>query len=351
MGGDGCAAQYGDIDSTAANLLAFRDMLLADDGCFSFVEMLAEGFTPQFGAEITDYSGVVGVRGETANGLIWDASASIGENDLAVFNHNSLNASLGPQSPRNFDVGNYTQRDTNINFDVSRQMEVGAGSLLNVAAGLEMRTEEFEISTGERAAWEIGPYNQYGFASGSNGFGGFNPDTAGTWDRDNTAGYVDVELNATDNWRIGGAVRYEDFDGFGNTTNYKLATHLRLSDSFALRASAGTGFRAPTPGQSNARNLSTVVNAVTNEFEERGAIGSTHPVAMALGGRELEPEESTNYSVGAVFERARRIPGRSRQLQQWPQVPALRAGRPQRRTDLRQGQPVDAVSAAASAGP
>ena len=304
VGGDGCVAQYGDIDSTAANLLAFRNMLLADDGCFSFVETLPEGFTPQFGAEITDYSGVVGVRGETANGLIWDASASIGENDLAVFNHNSLNASLGPQSPRNFDVGNYTQRDTNINFDVSRQMEVGAGSLLNVAAGLEMRTEEFEIAAGERAAWEIGPYNRYGFGSGSNGFGGFNPATAGAWDRDNTAGYMDVELNATDNWRIGGAVRYEDFDGFGNTTNYKLATHLRLSDSFALRASAGTGFRAPTPGQSNARNLSTVVNAVTNEFEERGTIGSTHPVAMALGGRELEPEESTNYSVGAVFSGA-----------------------------------------------
>ena len=303
-GGEGCAAQYGNIDSTAANLLSFRDMLLADDGCFSFVEMLPEGFTPQFGAEITDYSGVVGVRGETANGLIWDVSASIGENDLAVFNHNSLNASLGPQSPRNFDVGNYTQRDTNINFDVSRQMEVGAGSLLNVAAGFEMRTEEFEIATGERAAWEIGPYNQYGFGSGSNGFGGFNPATAGTWDRDNTAGYVDVELNATENWRIGGAVRYEDFDGFGNTANYKLATHLRLSDSFALRASGGTGFRAPTPGQSNARNLSTVVDAVTNEFEERGTIGSTHPVAMALGGRELEPEESTNYSVGAVFSGA-----------------------------------------------
>ena len=304
VAGEGCAARYGDIDSTAANLLSFRDMLLADEGCFSFVEMLPEGFTPQFGAEITDNSGVVGVRGETASGLIWDASASIGENDLAVFNHNSLNASLGPQSPRNFRVGNYTQRDTNINFDVSRQMEIGADSLLNLAAGLEMRTEEFEIATGERAAWEIGPYNQYGFASGSNGFGGFNPATAGTWDRDNTAAYVDVELNATDNWRIGGAVRYEDFDGFGNTTNYKLATHLRLSDSFALRASGGTGFRAPTPGQSNARNLSTVVDPVTNEFEERGTIGSTHPVAMALGGRELEPEESTNYSVGAVFSGA-----------------------------------------------
>ena len=303
VGGDGCAAKYGDIDSTADNLLSFIDAVVADSGCFSFVELLPEGFTPQFGATIGDFSGVVGVRGEMANGLLWDISASIGENSLAAFNHNTLNASLGPNSPRDFEIGDYTQRDTNFNADVVYPVDLG-GSDLNVAAGFEARTEEFRITTGERAAWEIGPYNQYGFASGSNGFGGFNPAASGTWDRGNVAGYVDLELNATEAWRIGGAVRFEDFDGFGSTTNYKLATHLRLSDSFALRGSLGSGFRAPTPGQSNARNLSTVVNAVTNEFEERGTIGSTHPVAMALGGRELEPEESRNLSVGAVFAAA-----------------------------------------------
>ena len=300
VGGEGCEAKYGDIDSTAANLLSFREMALSDNGCFSFVEMLPEGFTPQFGATISDFSGVIGVRGEFANRLMWDVSASIGENSLAAFNHNTLNASLGPDSPRDFDIGDYTQRDTNFNVDVVYPVDLG-GSDLNVAAGFEARTEEFQITAGERAAWEIGPYNRYGFASGSNGFGGFNPAASGTWERGNLAGYLDLEVNPTEAWRIGGAVRFEDFDGFGSTTNFKLATHLRLSDSFALRASAGTGFRAPTPGQSNARNLSTVVNAVTNEFEERGTIGSTHPVAMALGGRELQPEESRNLSVGAVF--------------------------------------------------
>ena len=303
VGGEGCAAKYGDIDSTADNLLSFLDAVRADNGCFSFAEMLPEGFTPQFGATLSDFSGVVGVRGEFANGLLWDVSASIGENSLAAFNHNTLNASLGPNTPRDFDIGEYAQRDTNFNIDVVYPADLG-GSNLNVAAGFEARTEEFQISTGERAAWEIGPYNRYGFASGSNGFGGFNPAASGTWDRGNIAGYLDLELDATEAWHIGGAVRFEDFDGFGSTTNFKLATHLRLSDSFALRGSVGSGFRAPTPGQSNARNLSTVVHPVTNEFEERGTIGSTHPVAMALGGRELQPEESRNLSVGAVLAAA-----------------------------------------------
>ena len=76
---------------------------------------------------------------------------------------------------------------------------------------------------------------------------------------------------------------------------------MRLTGALALRGSFGTGFRAPTPGQSNARNVSTVVIAATNAFEEHGTIGSTHPVAMALGGRELEPEESESLSLGVVF--------------------------------------------------
>ncbi len=301
VGGAGCAAKYGDVDSTAANLLSFRESLLADADCFSFVETLPQGFTPEFGATVNDHSLVVGLRGEHVSGLLWDVSASLGENNLEAFNRNTLNASLGPASPRDFDIGEYTQTETNFNVDLVYPIDIGAASDLNVAGGFEMRSEEFEISTGESASWELGPYQQYGFASGSNGFGGFNPATSGAWKRDNIAAYLDLEVDATENWRVGGALRYEDFDGFGSTTNFKLATHLRLTDSIALRGSVGSGFRAPTPGQSNARNLSTVVNAVTNEFEERGTIGSTHPVAVALGGRELEPEESQNLSLGVVY--------------------------------------------------
>ena len=300
VGGDGCQADYS-VASTADNLLAFRDTLLADTQCFSFVEPYPEGFTPQFGATITDYSGVVGVRGSLSNGLLWDVSGSLGENNMAGFLNNTLNPSLGPQSQRDFDIGEYTQRETNLNVDLAYPLDVGMASDLNVATGFEWRNEAFEISTGEQASWEIGPYQRYGFGTGSNGFGGFNPASSGVWDRSNIAGYLDLEVNATENWRLGGAVRWEDFDGFGSTANFKLASHLRLSDSFALRASAGTGFRAPTPGQANARNVSTVVNAATNAFEERGTIGSTHPVAMALGGRELQPEESQNLSMGALL--------------------------------------------------
>ncbi|MCY4342609.1 MAG: TonB-dependent receptor [Gammaproteobacteria bacterium] len=298
--GDGCQDKHG-LPSTADNLLAYRDAVAGDPGCFSFVELYPEGFTPAFGAEMTDYSLFAGVKGGMQSGLLYDVSASIGENNMDGFLNNSLNPSLGAGSPRDFDIGEYTQQETNFNIDLSYPVDVGLASDLNIAGGFEWREEEFNISTGERASWEIGPYQQYGFSTGSNGFGGFNPASSGTWDRANIATYLDLEVNATDNWRIGGALRWEDFDGFGSTTNFKFATHLQVTDVLALRGSFGTGFRAPTPGQSNARNVSTVVNAATNAFEERGTIGSTHPVAMALGGRELEPEESDNLTLGAVL--------------------------------------------------
>ena len=299
VGGAGCQSQY-DVAPTAANLLAFRAAVLADDSCFSFVELYPQGFTPIFGAEITDYFLVGGIRGQVGDGLLYDLSGSRGENKLDGFLKDTLNPSLGAASPRDFDIGEYTQTETNLNLDLSYPIAVGMASELNVAGGFEWRNEEFEISTGEQASWEVGPYQQYGFGTGSNGFGGFNPAASGQWDRDNIATYLDLEVDATSDWRIGGAVRWEDFDDFGTTTNFKLSTHLRLTDVLAVRGSAGTGFRAPTPGQANARNVSTVVNAATSEFEERGTISSTDPVARALGGRQLEPEESDNLSVGAI---------------------------------------------------
>ena len=298
--GDGCQEKHG-VPSTADNLLAYRDAVAGDPGCFSFVELYPEGFSPVFGAEMTDYSLFAGVKGGLSSGLLYDVSASIGENNMDGFLNNSLNPSLGPDSQRDFDIGEYTQQETNFNIDLSYPVDLGLASDLNIAGGFEWREEEFKISTGERASWEIGPYQQYGFGTGSNGFGGFNPASSGAWDRANVATYLDMEVDATENWRIGGALRWEDFDGFGSTTNFKLASRLQVSDAFALRGSFGTGFRAPTPGQSNARNVSTVVNAATNAFEERGTIGSTHPVAMALGGRELEPEDSENFTLGAVL--------------------------------------------------
>ena len=274
--------------------------------CFSFNQRFPGGFTPRFGADVEDVSVVAGLRGDLDNGFSYDLSASWGQNDADFFIYNTVNASLGPDSPTSFDPGDYTQTEYHINADFSYPVEVASlASDLNIAGGLEYRVEDFKINAGEDNSWIQGPYTTDGYSTGSNGFPGFSTDISGDWDRENYAMYLDMETNVTDRWLIGAALRYEDFDDFGSTTNGKLSTRFDVTDQLGLRATFSTGFRAPTPGQSNASNIST--SCIANEeggctLVNQGTIPSNSAVAQAVGASELEEEESTNWGAGLVFQ-------------------------------------------------
>ncbi|GBF31136.1 ferric enterobactin receptor [bacterium MnTg04] len=272
-------------------------LILADPNCFSFQEMFPGGFTPRFGGEVQDFSIVGGIRGETSAGLLWDASIAYGTNEVDFFINNTVNASLGPATPTSFDPGLYRQEEFNLNFDVSYAFGDGG----NIAGGLEYRDEQFEIGLGQTESWSIGPLADQGFSAASNGFPGFSPIAAGDWSRSNFAAYVDLEVSPTDDWSLGFATRFEDFDDFGTTFNGKVATNFRINDRLAWRASASSGFRAPTPGQSNAFNVSTEFDLVLMDLVNNGNIPPGSRVAELRGGRPLEAEKSINLSVGAIL--------------------------------------------------
>ena len=101
-------------------------------------------------------------------------------------------------------------------------------------------------------------------------------------------------------WNFGTALRLENFQDFGTTTNGKVSTRVALNDAFSLRAAVSTGFRAPTPGQQNAFNVTTAF--ISGELTNNGVVPSTSAVAVARGGGQLQPEKSRNYSAGAVVE-------------------------------------------------
>ena len=270
-----------------------------DPNCFSFREIAPGGFTPQFGGVVTDMSVVGGVRGILANGLNWDASASYGAHESDFFFKNTVNASLGPETPREFDPGLYRQEDVNLNFDVS----YAATDMINIAAGTEWRNERFEIGAGGRPSWEVGPYAAQGFVSGSNGFPGFPDYTAGAWDRSNVALYGDLELREPgDRWTVGGALRFEHFDLFGSTTNGKLSARFGLSDVVSVRGGVSTGFRAPTPGQQNTLNVQTTIDPETLQLVDSANVPSTFLAAELKGGKPLEPETSVNTTAGLVID-------------------------------------------------
>jgi len=294
-----CDTKYPDMDISNTTLL---DELRADPDCFAFNEVFPGGFTPRFGGEAIDYSVFVGIRG-THGILTWDFSANVGSNEVDFFIFNTVNASIGPDTPTSFDPGAYGQFETDVNLDLSVPLQVDAfASDLNLAFGLEWREEQFDITRGDPDSFRQGSLAAQGFTPSANGFPGFGEIAAGNWSRANVAAYVDLEADILENWTLGVAVRWEDFDDFGTTLNGKIATHVTLTEGMAFRATYSTGFRAPTPGQSNAFNVSTVFNTAIGDLVNEGTIPSTNPVAAVKGGLPLEPEESINYTIGLVHE-------------------------------------------------
>ncbi|MEM6453903.1 MAG: TonB-dependent receptor [Acidobacteriota bacterium] len=273
--------------------------VFGNPNCFSFQELFPGGFTPSFGGDTEDLSFVTGLRGAFDNGLAWDVSASFGSNEVDFFIFNTVNASLGPDTPTSFDPGLYKQEEVNLNLDLSYALN----ATTNLAGGLEWREETFEIGLGQVESFEIGPLAAQGFSAASNGFPGFGPLAAGDWSRSNWALYGDLEKSsADDRWTLGLAVRFEDFEDFGTTTNGKIAGRYKFNEHFQLRGSVSTGFRAPTPGQSNAFNVSTEFDLQAMELVNNGTIPSSSRVAQLRGGEPLTAEESTNFALGTVIQ-------------------------------------------------
>ena len=281
-------------DPTSTDLATAITGLKADDNCFNFNETIPGGFTPRFGGTVTDTTFMLGLRGELDNGMTWDVSAYRGENEGDFYINNTVNASLGADTPRNFDPGLYRQTDVNFNLDFT----YAVSKTVNLAFGAEHRTEEFTIGSGQEESYVDGGLGPQGFSTSTNGFPGFSPDISGDFDRSNDAVYIDGEWDATEDLLLAAAVRFEDFDGFGSTTNYKLGANYKLNENFGVRATFSMGFKAPTAGQLNASNISTLIDVATNQLVNEGVIPATNPVAAIKGAVALQPEESESYTVG-----------------------------------------------------
>ncbi|BEV13062.1 TonB-dependent receptor (plasmid) [Asticcacaulis sp. DW145] len=258
------------------------------------------GFTPREQAKYQDYQAVGGVR-HTGEVFTWDLSASLGENETKFYLYNSINASLGPSSPFNFFLGTQTQREVTLNADGVYRLDLGLSEPVNIAFGAEHRKETYKVGAGDKASYAVGPGAKNGLAVGANGFPGFSDLQAGEWSQDSNAAYVDVEARLTPEWTLGGAVRYEDFDSFGSTTNGKVSTRYEFTPYFAARGSWSTGFRAPTPGQINSLAVSQGLDTVTLQLFTTGRLSPLNPIAVSKGAKPLQPEESTNKSAGFVW--------------------------------------------------
>lgn len=304
--GDGQAdfADVSLVNSILAQGLNPDDYLTANAGSPSGYELLNPihtefpgGYSPVFGADISDYEIVFGGRGDLDNiGLSWNLRGRYGENEVVYVLNDSINPSLGRLSPTTLKPGALTQEESSVNADFVKTFD---NSPLNLGFGLEWRNETYVIDTGDLASIQAGPtFAQFGL--GSDGFQGFSPESAGEFESDSWAAYVDVETDITDKLSGAIAVRYEDYEEFGDTLDWKVSARYDFTDTFALRGTVNTGFRAPSPGQANTLNITTTADSSGNLIPT-GTYPVGHPISQVLGSEPLTPEESTSYTLGLVW--------------------------------------------------
>jgi len=265
-------------------------------------EIYPDGFLPQIYNVSKDVSWVGGFKTSTAGGLNIDMSYNYGQNNLRFDVRNSLNNSMGLDTPLRFYAGTLEVTQNVLNADFSKSLDVGMAYPLALAFGLEWRGEKFNESPGEPASYINGgvPSANGSFLPGAQVFAGFKPTDSGHFDRHSYSAYVDLEADLSDKFTVGLAGRYEDYSDFGDTTNGKLSLRYAFTDKIALRGTASTGFRAPSLQQQYFQSIAT--NFIDGIPYEIGTFRTDNPAAVALGAEPLKAEESTNYSLGLVLQ-------------------------------------------------
>lgn len=129
--------------------------------------------------------------------------------------------------------------------------------------------------------------------------------------------YGEVLLPVIDMFEITGAVRLDDYSGFGTTVNPKISAKFRPADWLMFRGSYNTGFRvpafnqifngvtqSPNPGNTLTDPTTCPPGGVVNVTAGCAAIT---PDSLTGGNLNLGPETSEQYSVGVVLQPSSRI--------------------------------------------
>jgi iron complex outermembrane receptor protein len=297
-----------------------------DANTFSFASIYPGGFTPRFIGEVEQMYGTVGIKGEILGGLTYDLSATLARNSLSLSMTDSLSASFGPLSQRNFFFGDLIQREQTYNLDLTYPLEVGFASPITLSAGAEKRREEYEKTVGDLQSYAAGPYARQPlyvqtapgvFAPALNtatppaqivatqspaasGYGGVSPVFAGVNSQDSYGIYVGAETDIVDALTVGVAGRYEDYETFGDTFVWKANALFEISEVFSIRGTIGTGFHAPSPGQNNTQIVTT--NFRSGNQVQTGTYPVTSSIAQFYGATSLQPEKSNNYGAGFIIK-------------------------------------------------
>jgi iron complex outermembrane receptor protein len=192
---------------------------------------------------------------------------------------------------RNFYDGTISNSEWSVDLDVNKDFEVGLSKPITFAFGGQYR-DAYGIGSGE-----FGSY----YSGGAQSYPGFSPSDAGVNVRRAEAAYVDFAIDPIKNLHLDLAGRYEHYSDFGSVYTGKVTARYDFSPAFALRGTVSNGFRAPTLAEEFYSSVNVGPGFVAGQFPPNSS------AASALGFNKLQPEKSTNFSVGFVAHPAPKL--------------------------------------------
>ena len=279
------------------------------------------GFLPKINSKLKDISYNFGYNVDFDNGATLDLSYTYGKNKIDYVTSDSINSSyandlyygqgldaaaIRAAIPRSVFAYGLELSLSTMNMDYTQDFDE-----FFLALGAEIRTDEYKVHPGDEYSYRdydtVNGVNLHAFnaSAGMQGFGGIGPESAVDESRDVYSFYVDAETEFEDQLILSAAVRYDDYQGFGDTANFKIAANWSITDEIAIRGAMSTGFRAPSMQQLYFNNVSTqfVDDGSGNLVGVQvGTFRNDSLLAQAIGIPKLKEEESVNFSVGTVFQ-------------------------------------------------
>ncbi len=286
---------------------------------------IEDGFLPKINADIKDISYSLGYQINFDNDATFDISYSYGKNTIDYQTSDSLNASyanaLQYQSdeltseqirqdvPRQAYAYGLALTLQTINLDFTHQFDD-----FLLALGSELRQDNYQVKAGEQYSY-FDYDSQNGeslfasdYNSGIQGFTGIAGISALNESRDVISFYADIESRLNESFSINTAIRYDNYQGFGDNTNIKLAAKWLLNEKISVRGAISTGFRAPSMQQLYFNNISTQFIANFDEPTgdqipiQVGTFRNDSALANNIGIPELKEENAVNISLGSVIQ-------------------------------------------------
>ncbi len=280
------------------------------------------GFLPNIVTTVKDASVVAGYRSPLGADWDWDLSVNRGHSSFGFHERNSVNVSwwyeplanggIYASSPTSANTGTLKLDETSLNLDFRGPINWGIGNdVLSFATGLEWRKDVYGITPGDPVSYMYGRtnnraipiYGQTGAIAqpGIQGFPGFSPTEAVNAGRHNWAFYVDAESQVTDRLLLGAAARYEKYSDFGGSSTGKFSARFDATDSFAVRGTLATGFRAPGVQQMFYSQRSTNLNP-SGVLVDTLTARQNSTVTRDFGIQPLKQETSRSGTLGVVYK-------------------------------------------------